>query len=136
MMPFGNIWKITHFPTSVCVYICRKIYMNTAIWHFLENTDFCEWWQLSVLKQIECDWSQTENSCSDKCIFLLKSIVSKNISCNFLESERLRSSSFQKGQKGTWYNIILHEVQWCVVCGFFFLINMNPIGKLGFWEIY
>lgn len=42
---------------SVCVYICIKIYMNTAIWHILENTDFCEWWQLSVLKQIECDRS-------------------------------------------------------------------------------
>lgn len=104
--------------------------MNTAIWHFLENTDFCEWWQLSVLKQVVCDWSQTENSCSEKCIFLLKSIVSKDISSNFFGCERHRSSLFQKGQRGTWSNIVLHEVQW------FFIITMNPIEKVGFWGTY
>lgn len=131
MIPCGDIWKITHFITSVCVYICIKTYTNTAICHFLENTDFCEWWQLSLLKQIECDWSQTENSCCDKCTFLLKSILSKNISCNFLGCERHWSSSFQKGQKDTWYDIILHKVQW-----YFFLIYMNPIEKLGFWGTY
>lgn len=109
MIPFGDICKTACFPTSKCLCVCMKTYMNTAILLFLENTNFCEWWQLSLLKQIECDWSQTENSCSDKCIFLWKSIVSKNISCNVFGCERLWS--FQKGQKDTWYNIILQEVQ-------------------------
>lgn len=66
VIPFDGTWKITGFRTNKYCCVCIKMNISTAIWHFLENTDFCEWWQVSVLKQVVCDWSWTENSCSEK----------------------------------------------------------------------
>lgn len=92
----------------MCVRI--KMNMNTAIWHFLENTDFCEWWQLSVLKQVLCD-PKLKIAALKNAYFFWRALCQRTFLLSFL-GVRDRSSLFQKGQKGTWSNIVLCEVQW------------------------
>lgn len=90
VIPFDGF--LTNKYCCVCTYKDEHEYSNMAF----SRKCWLLWMVTAVCIKTGFVWSQTENSCSEKCIFLLKSIVSKNISSNFLGCERHRSSFFSE----------------------------------------